>query len=72
MSESAKSASAHSQMFEELVEELLKDKPDAKKVKSLCTRLGINYCKNHLEQIDDLIKNGSKIYLNGKDYAKSI
>ena len=53
-------------LFENLVEELLKDKPDSKKVKLLCNELGIHYVKNHADQIEDILRNGSKVYLSSR------
>jgi hypothetical protein len=53
-------------LFEALVDELLKSKPDSRKVKKLCLKLGILYTKSQVDQIEDLLKNGSKIYLNAR------
>lgn len=61
------SEAQHEILFESLVEELLKDKPDSRKVKTLCGKLGLTYVKNTADQIDHLIKNGSKIYLKSKN-----
>ncbi len=57
------SPSKHDDLFESLVDELLKAKPDSRKVKALCCKLGIMYIKNQADQIEDLLKNGSQIYL---------
>lgn len=62
----AYSENSEHELFETLVDELLKEKPDSRKVKSLCGKLGIQYTKNHLDQMNDIIENGSKIYLKSR------
>lgn len=57
---------AEQDMFETLVDELLKEKPDSRKVKTLCGKLGIQYVKNNTDQIEEIIRNGSKIYLKSR------
>jgi hypothetical protein len=59
----ASGSTENSGLFEILVDELLKDKPDSRRVKSLCSKLGIVYTGNHSDQIDEILKNGSKVYL---------
>lgn len=61
------SESQNETLFESLVDELLKDKPDSRKVKNLCGKLGLAYIKNTADQIDHLIKNGAKVYLKSKN-----
>jgi hypothetical protein len=59
-------------LFEALVDELLRIKPDARKIKTLCAKLGILYTKNQVAQIEELLKNGSKIYLNASSRAPEL